>query len=173
MISDMCRFRLVWVFVSLAAVVACGDDASRLEEHMARGDAYYEEGRFSEAIIEYRSAQQIDPNYPDAHYNLSRAYFKTDKARDGFWELRETVRLDPENREALIEFSQLQVLANEAEEALANMDAFLVEDDDVRGHVVRGQALDMLDRFDEANEAYKNALAADPEHEIAMRALAR
>ncbi|MEE2676936.1 MAG: tetratricopeptide repeat protein [Myxococcota bacterium] len=169
----MFRFRLVLVFVSLAGVVACGDDASRLEEHMARGDAYYEEEKFSEAIIEYRSAQQIDPNYPDAHYNLARAYFQTDKPRDGFWELRETVRLDPGNREALIEFSQLQVLANEAEEALANMDRFLAEEGDVRGHVVRGQALDMLDRFEEANEAYENALKADPEHEVAMRALAR
>ena len=165
--------RVLFPILGLVVLAGCQDDATRVDEHLARGDAYFEEERYSEAIIEYKSGQQIEPNRADAHYKMAHTYFKLEKPIDGFWELRETVRLDPSNHEALIEFSQLAILANEAEEALGHMVALLAVEDDVRAHLVRGQALDSLERFDEANEVYKQAVAVEPENEAALRAVAR
>ena len=149
----MRRSRALCLLLSAALLLACQDDVAKLAEHLERGDGYVAEERFNEAIIEFKSALQLDPNSGEAHYKLAHAYFKAEKPRDGFWELRETVRLDPANHEARIEFSQLAILAGEAEEALGQMES-LIEDDasDVRSHLVRGQALDALKRFDEAND---------------------
>ena len=166
-------FRLLSLFLCLPLVAACQDDAARLAEHLERGDSYYEDELYPEAVIEFKSAQQIDPNNADAHYKLALAYFKSKKLSDGFWELSETVRLDPSNHDAVIEFSQLAVLSGQLEEALRYVDALLAEKDDYRAHLVRGQALENLDRFEEANAAYKNAVAAEPENEAAIRALAQ
>jgi tetratricopeptide (TPR) repeat protein len=169
------RHAIVGILVfSLVGLAACQDDATRLQEHMTRGNNYAEEARHQEAIIEFKSALQIDPNLAEAHYALARAYLRTKKPREGFWELRETVRLDPANHDAKLEFSQLAILAGEKEEALLQSSSVVEADpSNVKAHLVRGQALDSLDRRDEALESYEQALAVAPEDETAMRVVAK
>jgi tetratricopeptide (TPR) repeat protein len=145
-----------------------------MQEHMTRGENYMEEARYPEAIIEFKSVLQIDPNVGEAHYGLARAYLRTNKPREGFWELRETVRLDPANHDAKLEFSQLAILAGEQEEALRQASSVVEEDpSNIRARLLKGQALDQLDRRDEALESYEEALAAAPEDESAMRVVAK
>jgi tetratricopeptide (TPR) repeat protein len=172
----------------LTFIVGCQDDTDRLSEHLAKADAYFEQTRFAEAAIEYRTSLQIEPNNADAHYRLALAYFELGSPAEGFWELRETVRLDPLNADAVIEFSRIAILAKEANQALRTLDALLAlrssavdatspsagpENEDVRVRLMRGQVLDALARHDEANEAYKRAIAGAPENELALHALAR
>lgn len=169
--------RLIQIFtlcVLALALAACEDDVSKVAAHLERGEAYLEEEKYGEAIIELKSALQLDPNHGGAHYQLAHAYFRSEKPRDGFWELRETVRLDPANHEARIEFSQLAIIAGEAEEALSQMESLLADDaNDVRAHLVRGQALDSLKRFDESHEVYLTAYGVASEDEGALRGIAR
>jgi tetratricopeptide (TPR) repeat protein len=154
-------------------LMACQDDATKLQEHLARGEGYVNEERFAEAQIEFKSALQIDPNHADAHYKLAHAYLKGRKVRQGFWELRETARLDPDNHAAKLEFAQLAILAGEHEESLKQAEQVLEADpSNVAGHLIRGQALDALKRSDEALAAYQAGLAAAPEDPGAMRAVA-
>ena len=156
------------------ALVACQDDADKVEQHLQRGEAYIEEEKYLEAIIELKSALQIDPNHGGAHYKLAHAYFRSEKPRDGFWELRETARLDPSNHDARIEFSQLAILAGEAEESLSQMESLIADDyNEVRAHLVRAQALDSLKRFDESHEVYLTAYEVAPEDEGALRGVSR
>ncbi len=156
------------------ALVACQDDADKVEQHLQRGEAYIEEEKYREAIIELKSALQIDPNHGGAHYKLAHAYFRSQNPRDGFWELRETARLDPSNHDARIEFSQLAILAGEAEESLSQMESLIADDyNEVRAHLVRAQALDSLKRFDESHEVYLTAYEVAPEDEGALRGVSR
>jgi len=162
---------LIFLLVGLAA---CQDDATRLQEHMTRGEDYVTEGRYEEAVIEFKSVLQIDPNDAKAHFGLAHAYFRVKKPREGFWELRETVRLDPANHDAKLEFSQLAILAGEKEEALRQSTSVVEADpSNVHAHLVRGQALDSLDRRDEALASYEQALTVAPESETAMRVVAK
>lgn len=166
--------RISTLFALALVLGACQDDAAKVAEHLERGEAYIEEEKYGEAIIELRSALQLDPNHGGVHYKLAHAYFRDEKPRDGFWELRETVRLDPANHDARIEFSQLAILAGEAEEALSQMESLLQDDaSDVRAHLVRAQALDALKRFDESHEVYLTAIGVAPEDEGALRGVAR
>jgi len=100
--------------VALALLaVACQSDEQKVAEHMRRGNEYFDGGDFGEAIIEYRSVLQIDPNDGAAHYQLSQAYFKDNKLKEGFWELREAVRLDPSNIDAKLELAHLLFFGKE------------------------------------------------------------
>ncbi len=168
------RFVLALLVLALLPLAGCQDDAAKLEEHLARGKDYKEEERFREAIIELKSALQIDPNAADVHYELAHAYLGAGKAREGFWELRETVRLDPSNHSAVLEFSQLAILAGEKEEALNQTAAVIAADgSNVQAHLVHGQALDSLERRDEALASYRKAVEVGPEDRKALRALAK
>lgn len=168
----MRRTRVLSLLLCALVLAACQDDAAKLAQHLERGDAYIEEEHFNEAIIEFKSALQLDPNQARAHYKLAHAYFGAGKPRDGFWELRETVRLDPSNHEARIEFSRLAILAGEAEEALKQMQSLIAEDpSNVTAHLLLGQAYENLERIDEANEAFKKAYEVDPENQGAMRSV--
>ena len=73
---------LGFLIFSLVGLAACQDDATRLQEHMTRGEAYADEDRYEEAIIEFKSALQIDPNVADAHYGLAHAYLRSEKPRE-------------------------------------------------------------------------------------------
>jgi tetratricopeptide (TPR) repeat protein len=162
------------LILSLVALAACQDDATRMQEHLTRGKNYAEAARNEEAIIEFKSVLQIDPNVAEAHYGLAHAFLRTNKVREGFWELRETIRLDPTNHRAKLEFSQLAILAGEKEEALEQASSVVDADpSNIQAHLVKGQALDSLDRRDEALEAYKRGLAVDPKDETAMRVVAK
>ena len=92
--------RLSILALLLAAALACQSDEAKIAEHLERGEEYAEEKKYAEAVIEYKNVLQIDPNHADAHYGLAQAYLQNDQAREGYWELRETVRLDPKNRDA-------------------------------------------------------------------------
>ena len=152
--------RLRWLALALAACLlgGCQDEQTRIQEHLERADAYAEEEAWPEAIIEYKSALQLDPNVADAHYGLAKAYLETSKLRQGYWELRETVRLAPDNLDARLQFAQLSRLAGEFEESLAQADAILaLEPEHETAHILRGQALQGLDRPEEAVAAYQRA----------------
>ncbi|MFQ5415886.1 MAG: tetratricopeptide repeat protein [Myxococcota bacterium] len=161
--------RIVAAALAGLLLFACQSDEEKLAEHMSRGDAYFDNEKYGEAIIEYMSFLQIDPNDGVAHYKLSKALFKTNKVREGYWELRETVRLDPANLEAKIELSIMLLFAKEYEEALEQIDeAVAVDPGKVRAHAIRGQVLDALGRPEEALEAFATGVELDPEDRGAL-----
>jgi len=167
--------RIRWLALLCAGLLAagCADDDARIQEHLERAQTYAEEESWPEAVIEYKSALQLDPNHADAHYGLSKAFLEQNKLREGYWELRETVRLDPDNVEARLQFAQLSRLAGEFEESLAQADAIIaLEPEHESAHMLRGQALQGLDRPDEALEAFQRAREITPDRGPAILLLA-
>jgi len=144
------------------ALGACQDDEEKTVEHLNRGSAYQKAGDYPAAIIEYKNVLQIDPNNAAAHWGLATGYLANQQIPEGFWELRETVRLDPDNKDARAQLSQLLLLAGDPDEALAQAEE-LISRGGERGHIHRAQALDRLERTDEAYEEYELAIAATPD----------
>jgi tetratricopeptide (TPR) repeat protein len=162
MTSSLIRF--IGLALLVLAMAACQSDEEKLAEHMSRGDAYFEDEAFDEAIIEYKNVLQIDPNYGEAHYKLSKAYFKTKKVREGFWELRETVRLDLENVSAKIQLAQMLLLAKEFDEALLQTEEAIATDPNrVEAYAVKAQVLEAQQRPEEALEVFAKAVELAPE----------
>jgi len=156
--------RRIALALLVASTLACQSDEEKFAEHLSRGDAYFEEEKFSEAIIEYKNVLQIDPNAGDVHFKLSKAYMKDGKIREGFWELRETVRLDDSNVMAKIQLAQMLYLGKELEEALVQAEAALAaEPENSTAHIVKAQILSGMNRFDDALLSYAKAVEMAPD----------
>ena len=116
------------------------------------------------AIIEYKNVLQIDPNNAAAHWGLAKAYLSDQQtsgrdsgnsAKPCAW-IRTTY-------EARAQLSQLLLLlAGDPDEALVQADE-LISRGGERGHLLRAQALDRLERIDEAFEEYELAIAEKPD----------
>jgi Tfp pilus assembly protein PilF len=51
----------------LSCFLACSQEAKK-ERHWKRGEKYFLENKFREAVIEYKNVLQIDPNNAGAHH---------------------------------------------------------------------------------------------------------
>lgn len=165
----------VALLLSTGGLAACQDDASRLAEHLARAEKQLEDGKPNEAVIEYKNALQIAPNDADAHFGLAKAYLAAQDAGKAYWELQETVRLDPDNLDARLAFAQFLLLGSEDEfnQAVEQADAILErEPEKWEAHVVRARALENLKRLDEAQAGYEKAVELQPENPDVVRTLA-
>jgi len=154
--------RIVVLAACSFALGACQDDEEKVVEHLSRGSAYQKAADYPAAIIEYKNVLQIDPNNAAAHWGLAKGYLANQQIPEGFWELRETVRLDPDNMDARAQLSQLLLLAGDPDEALVQAEE-LISRGGERGHLHRAQALERLERIDEALAEYELAIAATPE----------
>lgn len=157
------------VLAALLSCLACQGKESKVSEHLARAKAYQEEGKHSEAIIEFKNVLQADPNHADAHFGLSQSFLSTNKLRQAYWELRESVRLDPSNFDARLQFGQLSNMGGELDEALTQADAILAADSEeadayrLRAMLLRAQVLESKSQPGKALDAYEAAVELAPD----------
>src|SRR5580765_5220971 len=107
------RVILGFVLVSLAG--ACSKPNA--DAHLKKADAYVEQSRLPEAIVEYRLALQADPKRGDIRLKLGEAYMRS---RDGSNALEEYVRaadLLPNDLTAQLKAGNTLVLAGAFEDA--------------------------------------------------------
>ena len=118
---------------------------------------------------------QLEPNQGKAHYGLARAYLASKQAQRAFWELQETVRLDPAHKDARLELAQFLLLGkkDDLEEAVKQADAVLEADpESLPALVLKGRALQSLERFEEAQAVYELAMAKQPDEAAPILLLA-
>jgi tetratricopeptide (TPR) repeat protein len=71
----------------------CGQEAKK-ERHWKRGEQYFTENKFKEAIIEYKNVLQIDPKNVKTRYKLGLSHLRVGQFRDAFSEFSKCVELD-------------------------------------------------------------------------------
>src|SRR5579864_6755595 len=84
---------------------------ARRQRYADKGKRYYEQGKYTEAVIELSNANNIDPGFPEVHFLLSQCYAHTGSYLLAFVELKRTVDLQPGNVEAHVQMGEL-LLAN-------------------------------------------------------------
>ncbi len=161
--NSLCRaFALAITLFITTTLVGCQSDEDSLAEFYANGTRYVEDERYEEAVIEYKNVIKLNPNHADAHYQLAKAYMNLSRGRDAYWEMSETVRLDPANTEAVMSFGALSLIAGDADQALA-MGQISIESDpeNHQGYILMGKALEKLKRESESEEYYLKAVELD------------
>ena len=63
-------------------------------KHYNRGNAYYKQRKYDEAIASYQKAITINPNDADAHYNLARVYALNNEKALSIESLQKAITLD-------------------------------------------------------------------------------
>jgi tetratricopeptide (TPR) repeat protein len=145
-------------------LTACQSQEEKIATFMENGAGYAEADELGEAVIEYRNVLQLDPNHALAHFELAKAYLELGRGKDAYWELSEAVRLAPENVEARLTLGGLSMIARNYQEALEQAEKTLELDPSrSSAHLLYAQALERLERVEEAEDHYLRAIDADPE----------
>ena len=92
------RKRLAVIFIPLVLLLfigplGCSKEAKK-ERHWNRGEKYFSENKFREAIIEYKNVLQLEPKDAKTRYKLGLAHLKAGQFREAFSEFSKSVELD-------------------------------------------------------------------------------
>ncbi|MEW6381748.1 MAG: tetratricopeptide repeat protein [bacterium] len=74
------------------------------------GLAFSQAGQDRKAIIAWQRAQALDPENPLPHYYLGAVYFRRKNYRAAYDEIRESLRLQPDNQEARSFLGQIEAM---------------------------------------------------------------
>src|SRR3990170_6272826 len=78
----MSKVRIILICILMITVTACSSPEEKKVKHMDRGLKYYNEGKYNEAIIEYKNAVQIAPKDSEGHYRLGLALIRSGRVQD-------------------------------------------------------------------------------------------
>src|SRR5687767_224551 len=109
-------------------VSACTDPQVAKMRHVAKGDAYMTEGKYSSAVVEYRNALKIDPKLGEARYKLAKAYDRTDRKSDAVKEYLRAADLMPDRADVQLDAAQLRLNAGDFETARTHAQTALKAD---------------------------------------------
>lgn len=132
------------LITSVLVLSGCTNPEKAKLDHVTKGEAYLKESKFQEAVLEFRSAVQIDENYAAAHWGLARAYERLERGQEAFDELRKTVQLDANNLDARVKLGTIYVAASRGKsEAIAEAEKLANEvlqkdPNHIEGHILLG-----------------------------------
>lgn len=150
--------------VSLAFLVSCsGSSGERAAKHESRGDAYLQQEKFREAVIEYKNAARATPDSPAIQWKLAQAASKVGDPPTAYRALRRVLELDPSHFEAKWSLGDLYLTAGKTEEAgkLAE-ELFAAKPDHPASYLLRAGVDLGADRVPDAIRSLKQAAELDP-----------
>lgn len=124
--SQFIRVAIAALTISMSTS-ACSTE-SKIKRHMERGDAYLEEGKQQEAIIEFLNVIQLDNNHRGATQRLGVTLFDTGQFGTAFAYLKRAVEFDSEDAEVQTRLATIHLLRGQREEAREEAGAVLDRD---------------------------------------------
>jgi len=107
---------LIILCLIFSGLAGCSTEAKK-ERHWGRGEKYFAENKFKEAIIEYKNVLQIEPGDVKARYKLGLAHLKVGQIREAYAEFSKSVELDPNLVDAGLQLGNLYLLSRDIPKA--------------------------------------------------------
>jgi len=115
------------VMMALLAGCARSPEAKKAR-HLERGDRYFQQEKYREAVLEYRNVLRIDTGNAQAIRQLGLAHYQLGEMGQAGRYLLRTQELEPENLEARLKLGTLYLLGGRAEEAVREAEFVLERD---------------------------------------------
>ena len=116
-----------WLIVGVVVVVVGGVGAFLLSRdwspegkkarHLARGNKYFSQEQYKEAILEYRNVLRFDATNDQAIQNLGLAYYQVGNLRQSYPLLVKTKEIAPDNSEARVKLGSIYLVSRKPKEA--------------------------------------------------------
>ncbi len=149
--------------VAVTALACSSDPAVKRQQYLESGNRYFDQGKYAEAIVEYRNAIEIDATFGEARKRLGEAYARTGDDRNAFSEFIRAADLLPSDVNVQLNAGRLLLVDKKPQDALARADAVLkIQPENIDALVLRGNALSGLTSFEEALDAIDQAIKLDP-----------
>ncbi len=177
------RSSAILVLLSLPLLIVSLGNCTQLsaEEkkaaHYERGMDYFEAGKYSEALIEFRNIIQLDPKDAKAYHQMALIHLKLGGMPDlqaAFWELTKAVEFDPSIEDAHLQLGEFYLHDKKPQEAKKHAEIVLASSpQDPKGHLLRGRSLIIEKEFEEGIAELQKSLELDPTNEQVYIDLAR
>jgi tetratricopeptide (TPR) repeat protein len=126
-----------------------------------------------EAIVQFRTALEIDPNYAVARNNLGTALFLTGNSDEAFTQLQKTIQIKPDYAVARVNLANVLLKQGNLDESITQYQkALQLEPDVPEASFHLGYALCLKGDFAGAIAQYQKALALKPDDVEARNNLA-
>ena len=142
------------------AVLGLPNDANA---HYLAGNAFWRDGSLDEAIKEFQTAIEINPDYNDALVQLGYILLENDQAEAARKSFQQALQIDPEQADVYFEIGEIY-LADEQLDKAASMyrQTLRIAPDSVGAYKRLGQIASWQDRSDAAVRYYEQGLQIDP-----------
>ncbi|MCA9452324.1 MAG: tetratricopeptide repeat protein, partial [Nitrospira sp.] len=171
-----CCVVLPFLLVSLTNCTQLSDEEKKAR-HQERAEAYFEEQKYQEALIELKNVVQLDPKDAKAYHQLALIHLKLGGMPDlqsAFGELTKAVELDPSIQDAQLKLGELYLLSQQPQAAKRHAEVVLISSPyHPKGHLLRGRSLIMEKKLEKGIEELKKSLELDPDNEQVYVDLAR
>jgi tetratricopeptide (TPR) repeat protein len=132
-------------------------------DHVRRGDEYVKQAKHAEAIVEYRTAVQLDPQFGEALFKVAEAYAAAGQGEDALKAYLRAADVKSASAEAQLKAGQVLLLARSFADARTRALAILQRDaKNPQALLLLANALAGLKSMDEAVAANRQAIALDP-----------
>jgi tetratricopeptide (TPR) repeat protein len=140
--------------------------AQSLEEamvHYYKGVVYVDAGHFNEAIVQYREAITLQPNFAFLYNNLGVALAEAGHIADAADAYREAIRLDPSHTGAHNNLGMVLLKTGRSDDAAIQFrEAIRLQPDFANAHFRLARILEEKGSMAEANHHYRRAAELNP-----------
>ena len=182
--NECCGFRytrilLVFLLAAVFSLSGCTDSEKAKAGHIARGEAYLKDLKFTEASLEFRNAIQIDEKSAPAHWGLARAYEGLQRLPEMITELQKTIEYDRTQLDARVKLGNYYLAASPGRpQLLAEAERLAKETlerdaNHIEGHILMGSVLFAQKDKEKALAELNRAIELNPQRVESYLSLAR
>ena len=151
--------RLLPVLLAVSAIAGCSySPAAKKQRYIERGDEYFKNQRYGDAVIEYKNAVRVDPSDGDANYKLGLAVLQ-----QGLWSpaaesFSRALQFTPDNLDARLRLGDILVAAGQFDDARTQAEEVLKRDpQNASAYLLLGQISLQQKKYDEAEQRFDQA----------------
>src|SRR5262245_52114440 len=112
--SRRCLALIALMSVSVFGTIVCErSPEAKIARHLGRGEQYFREKRYNEAVIEYRNVLQLDPDHAQAVAGLGAAHYHQGNIEQAHAFLLRTVQRDATNLDAREKLGRIYLAARQ------------------------------------------------------------
>lgn len=150
--------------IDIISSVSTRDSKVLARLYNKRGIAFCKGNFYEEAIKDFWTAVELDPELSDAFKNLAFCFYKTDKIEDAIFYCSKAIDINPQNASAFLLKGNLHYYRNEGNEAIYNYSrAIEISPNYTEAYFNRGNAYLKFEKNSEkAKDDWETALKLDP-----------
>ena len=140
--NDYKPIRVISVFALTAVLILFLHACSKSPQaYIESGKKYLEEGRYNEALIEFRNAARNDARYPEASYQTARLYMRMGAYPEALRELEATVGNDHNRIDAHFGMGNILMMQRKFNEAREKAELILRRDpENIEAQILRANS---------------------------------